>query len=84
MNVNSYSVMIFLIYSLGTGIEEFFEHLIKGLTLNNDIPQNELIYESNFIHYIRIIILSIVAIILIVISLICVAACGVAFYQSRI
>lgn len=64
VNVNSYGVISFLIYFIGSGIEEIIEHIIKGVTLNNDLKDEEIVYDSSFIHYIRMIVLSMVFVVL--------------------
>lgn len=74
-NSNAYGVMLFLIYAMGSAVEEAIEHLLRGLTLNNHLPDNEIVYDSNFIHFIRLFVLGIVVFLLGIVGLILTVAC---------
>ena len=74
VNANTPAIFIVVLYMFGQILEEFFSHIIAGFTLNNNIPDSELKYDSMFIHYVRLIVLGIllILIILIVLLLCCV------------
>jgi hypothetical protein len=45
------------LYTFGSGIEEFVEHIIEGVKLNSDLPPEQLVYDSIALHYMRLFIL---------------------------
>jgi hypothetical protein len=62
-NAKALSVLAFLLYIFGDTIFEFIGHLFDGYTLLEGIPEKERVFDSLFIHYTRLIIVSIVFII---------------------
>ena len=61
-------------YILGQGAEEFFGHLVQGISLTNGCPDDQ--YDSNFIHYLRLGILIVIASIGLLICCSVTAICG--------
>ena len=82
--MNSYAVILFLIYSVGQGLEEIIEHFIKGVTLNFDMKDEDIVYDSQFIHYIRLSMIGVVFLIFLVFVLVIGAACCMAFALPHI
>lgn len=82
-NVNSYGVMGFLIYCLGSGVEELIEHILKGISINSDLRDEDIVYDSSFIHYIRLIVLTLVLLLLGIILLVFVVAIFLAVALPR-
>lgn len=85
LNGKAGTVLLFLIYVFIDSIGEFIAHLINGFTLLNGIPDNEIVYDSLFIHYTRLIIVSIIVIL---IGMIIFSTCGICllsqFERSRL
>lgn len=73
VNVNGVAAFGFIVYAFGSFMEEFVEHLISGIQLNSDLPDELIIYDSLFIHNIRLIILWGTGLFLL---LFCVLCCG--------
>ena len=72
--MNSFGAIAVVLYIFGSSLEDLVEHLVSGYNLNSDLPENQLVYDSYFIHYIRLFILWSVflMIVILVISFFCI------------
>ena len=74
LNGRAGAVFCSLLYVFLDSIGEFIVHLFNGFNLLNGIPENEIVFDSLFIHYTRLIIVSIVFILL---GMIFFSICGI-------
>jgi hypothetical protein len=78
-NARSHTVFIVVAYIFCDSVFEFLGHLFDGMSLLNKLPPDQLVFDSLFIHYMRLIILFIVWAL---IGMIIISCCGMVILRS--